>query len=70
MRPYHYRMKHRAITCAACLGLHGKPVPAAARDWLRPVAGHAMFLTAQGPMKACELAVRFTRTESGDEQRI
>ena len=55
MKPDHYRMQHRAITCRACIQLDGKPVPADARDWLKPSAGHAMFLTRQGPMKACDL---------------
>jgi hypothetical protein len=50
-----YRMQHRAITCGACLQLNGKPIPADARDWLRPAAGHAMFLTRQGPIRACDL---------------
>ena len=55
MRPYHYRMKHRLISCVACLALHAKPVPAEARDWLRPENGHAMFLTVQGKRAACQL---------------
>jgi hypothetical protein len=55
MRPDYYRMRHPAIACRACLALHGKAVPAEGRQWLKPAAGHAMFLTVHGPMKACDL---------------
>lgn len=55
MRPARYRMNHPNIVCRGCLDLDGRIVPPAARDWLKPEAGHAMMLTTQGRSPACQI---------------